>query len=59
MKFLRRLFGPMGDTNYRAAKRLERLAGTMDADLHFSVIHETRPYVIAMREVAADQFRSC
>lgn len=30
-----------------------------DLDLYYSALIETRPYVIAMREVAADQGRSC
>jgi hypothetical protein len=58
MKFFSRLFTSAAGTTPLAAGRSERFTGGPDTDCPQSCIHETRPYVVAMREVAADMLRS-
>ncbi len=58
MTLLRKLLASKANSAPAPEARGERAAGGWDPEFHHSMVHETRPYVIAMREVAADAFRS-
>lgn len=60
MKFLRKLLNAKSATGHRVAEIVPQSAWGFAApglDDYYSSIHETRPYVIAMREVACDSYR--
>ena len=63
MTFLRKLFGRAPQQGLKLAEVLpsHSAAYANGAELgdYYSVICESRPYVVAMREVAADAHRSC